>query len=158
MPPRGTHTQATSVGSTWSTATNYNVGHMYEAAVAQYHATGKRAFLDIAIENADLIVAEFGPDGNHDAPGHEEIEIGLAKLYQVTGKQQYLDLAKFFVDQRGRHENRTEGRVLCPEDHGGGPEYAQDQSSRCLTDRGCGPCCARLVPVFGHGRLRDPQR
>ena len=104
----------------------YNVGHMYEAAVAHYRATGKRAFLDIAIKNADLIVAEFGPDGMHDVPGHEEIEIGLAKLYQVTGKQQYLDLAKFFVDQRGRHENRTEGGVLGPDDHGGGPEYAQD--------------------------------
>ena len=104
----------------------YNVGHMYEAAVAHHRATGKRALLDVAIKNADLIVANFGPGKNHDVPGHEEIEIGLAKLYQVTGKQEYLDLAKFFVDQRGRHENRTPGGVLGPDDHGGGPGYAQD--------------------------------
>ena len=104
----------------------YNVGHMYEAAVAHHRATGKRALLDVAIKNADLMVAEFGPGRNYDVPGHEEIEIGLAKLYQVTGKREYLDLAKFFVDQRGRHENRTEGGVLGPDDYGGSPEYAQD--------------------------------
>ena len=104
----------------------YNVGHMYEAAVAHHRATGKRTLLDVAIKNADLIAANFGPGKNHDVPGHEEIEIGLAKLYQVTGKQEYLDLAKFFVDQRGRHENRTPGGVLGPDDHGGGPGYAQD--------------------------------
>ncbi len=104
----------------------YNVGHMYEAAVAHHRATGKRTLLDVATKNADLIVAHFGPGKNHDVPGHEEIEIGLAKLYQVSGKQEYLDLAKFFVDQRGRHENRTPGGVLGPKDHGGGPKYAQD--------------------------------
>ena len=104
----------------------YNIGHMYEAAVAHYRATGKRTLLDVAIKSADLIVATFGPGKKHDVPGHEEIEIGLAKLYQVTDKQEYLDLAKFFVDQRGRHENRTQGGVLGAEDHGGGPEYAQD--------------------------------
>ena len=104
----------------------YNVGHMYEAAVAHFGATGKRTLLDVAVKNADLIVDTFGPGKNYDVPGHEEIEIGLAKLYQVTGKQEYLDLAKFFIDQRGQHEKRTEGGVLGPEDHGGGPEYAQD--------------------------------
>lgn len=104
-----------------------NVGHMYEAAVAHYRATGKRALLDVSIQNADLIVSEFGPGKRYDVPGHEEIEVGLAKLYQVTGNQPYLDLAKFFLDQRGYHENRTEGGVLGPTDHGGGPDYAQDR-------------------------------
>lgn len=98
----------------------YNVGHMYEAAVAHFRATGKRSLLDVAIKNADLIVATFGPGKREDVPGHEEIEIGLAKLFQVTDKQEYLDLAKFFVEQRGRHENRSEGGVLEE------PEYAQD--------------------------------
>ncbi|MCC6144366.1 MAG: glycoside hydrolase family 127 protein [Candidatus Hydrogenedentes bacterium] len=79
----------------------YNVGHMYEAAVAHYLATGKRNFLDVAIKNADLVASVFGPDGRHDPPGHEEIEIGLAKLYRVTGDAKYLNLAKFFIDQRG---------------------------------------------------------
>ena len=79
----------------------YNVGHMYEAAVAHYQATGKRSLLDVAIKNADLIAATFGPDKMAGVPGHEEIEIGLAKLYRVTGEKKYLDLAKFFLEQRG---------------------------------------------------------
>lgn len=84
----------------------YNAGHMYEAAVAHYMATGKRNFLDIAIENADLIDRVFGPGKKYDVPGHEEIEIGLAKLYRVTGEEKYLKLAKFFLDQRGNAEHR----------------------------------------------------
>jgi DUF1680 family protein len=79
----------------------YNAGHMYEAAVAYYLATGKRAFLNAAIKNADMLVRTFGPDRRRDVPGHQEIEIGLAKLYRITGKKEYLDLAKFFLDERG---------------------------------------------------------
>ncbi|HPG39912.1 MAG TPA: glycoside hydrolase family 127 protein [bacterium] len=86
----------------------YNVGHMYEAAVAHYQATGKRTFLDIALKNADLIDSEFGPGKRYDVPGHEEIEIGLVKLYRITGNEKYLKLAKFFLDRRGRPENRQE--------------------------------------------------
>ena len=80
----------------------YNVGHMYEAAVAHYLATGKRHLLDVAIHNADLICQVFNEGGRHDPPGHQEIEIGLAKLYRVTGDRKYLDQAKFFLEQRGR--------------------------------------------------------
>lgn len=79
----------------------YNVGHMYEAAVAHYQATGKRTLLDVAIKNADLICRTFGPEGITIPPGHQEIEIGLVKLYRVTGNKKYLDLARFFIDQRG---------------------------------------------------------
>ena len=82
----------------------YNAGHMYEAAYAHYMATGKRNFLDIALKNADLLVSVFGPDKRHVAPGHEIVEMGLVKLYRVTGKQAYLDLAKFFIDQRGERK------------------------------------------------------
>ena len=80
----------------------YNVGHMYEAAVAHYWATGKRTFLDIATKSADLIDSVFGPGKNRGVPGHEEIEIGLAKLYRATGIERYLKLAQFFLDERGR--------------------------------------------------------
>lgn len=80
----------------------YNVGHLYEAAVAHHLATGKRTLLDVAIRNADLIDREFGPGKRCDPPGHEEIEIGLTKLYRVTGDERYLRLAQFFIDQRGR--------------------------------------------------------
>jgi len=84
----------------------YNVGHMYEAAVAHYNATGKTNFLDVAIKNADLINSVYGPDKRHDAPGHQEIEIGLTKLYRTTGEQKYLDLAMFFLDERGKSDIR----------------------------------------------------
>ncbi len=82
----------------------YNVGHLYEGAVAHYQATGKRSLLDIALKNADLIDSVFGPGKLRYVPGHQEIEIGLVKLYLVTGEQRYLDLAKFFLDERGRPE------------------------------------------------------
>ncbi len=85
----------------------YNVGHLYEAAVAHYRATGKRSLLDVALKNAELIARVFGPGGRHDAPGHQEIEIGLAKLTHVTGDVRYLQLAKFFLDERGRAHDRT---------------------------------------------------
>jgi len=81
----------------------YNVGHMYEAAAAHYLATGERSFLDIALKNADLIVKTFGPGKRRGFPGHQEIEIGLAKLYRLSGNRAYLDLAKFFLDERGHY-------------------------------------------------------
>ena len=80
----------------------YNSGHLYEAAVAYYEATGKRKLLDIAIKNADLLLDTFGPDKRHDVPGHQVIEMGLVKLYRMTAKEEYLRLAEFFLDQRGR--------------------------------------------------------
>jgi uncharacterized protein len=80
----------------------YNAGHFYEAAVAHYYATGKRNYLDIALKNADLLCQTFGPDKMKTAPGHQVIEMGLAKLYRVTGEKKYLDLARFFLEQRGR--------------------------------------------------------
>ena len=82
----------------------YCSGHLFEAAVAHYNATGKRNFLDIALKNADLLVRTFGPDKRHVAPGHEVVEMGLVKLYRVTGKKEYLDLAKFFLEMRGERQ------------------------------------------------------
>lgn len=80
----------------------YNSGHMFEAAGAHFQATGKRNFLNIALKNADLLVQTFGPGKRHVAPGHEIVEMGLVKLYRITGKKDYLDLAKFFIDERGK--------------------------------------------------------
>lgn len=94
----------------------YNVGHMYEAAVAYYQATGKRRFLDIALKNADLIDAVFGEGKRRDVPGHQEIEIGLVRLYRVTGNEKYLDLAKFFLDERGQANGREVYGPYC-QDH-----------------------------------------
>ncbi len=86
----------------------YNAGHMYEAAVAHYLATGKRSFLDVAIKNADLVASVFGPDKRHGFPGHQEIELALVKLYRVTGNDKYLGLARYFLDQRGREIKLTQ--------------------------------------------------
>lgn len=84
----------------------YNAGHMYEAAAAHYHATGKTNFLDIATKNADLLVAVFGADKNPQVPGHQIVETGLIKLYQITDKKEYLDLARHFIDFRGDSTKR----------------------------------------------------
>src|SRR5690606_9322978 len=85
----------------------YNAGHLYEAAVVHHKATGKRNFLDIALKNADLMVATFG-DGEGQVsgvPGHQIIETGLIQLYQETGKKEYFELAKYFLDNRGNPQN-----------------------------------------------------
>ncbi|MCG6928263.1 MAG: glycoside hydrolase family 127 protein [Acidobacteria bacterium] len=79
----------------------YNLGHFYEAAVAHFQATGKRTLLDVALRSADLLTTVFGPGRNMGVPGHQEVEIGLVKLYRATGERKYLDLARFFLDQRG---------------------------------------------------------
>lgn len=79
----------------------YNLGHLFEAAVAHYQATGKRSLLDIALKSADLIDSVYGWGKREDYPGHQVVEMGLVKLYRVTGEKKYLDLAKFFLDVRG---------------------------------------------------------
>lgn len=86
----------------------YNLGHILEAAVAHYQATGKRNFLDIAIRYADCVCREIGPNPGQQVkvPGHQIAEMGLCKLYLVTGDKKYLDQAKFFLDMRGRTSHR----------------------------------------------------
>ncbi len=79
----------------------YNSGHLYEAAAAHFAATGKRNLLNIALKNADLVCTVFGNDKLHMAPGHEVIEMGLVKLYRITGKKEYLATAKYFIEERG---------------------------------------------------------
>jgi DUF1680 family protein len=78
----------------------YNFGHLTEAAVAHYQATGKRALLDVAVRFADLLVDTFGPGKRAIWPGHQIAEMALVRLYRVTGKAAYLDLAKFLLDSR----------------------------------------------------------
>ncbi|HUA60793.1 MAG TPA: beta-L-arabinofuranosidase domain-containing protein [Verrucomicrobiae bacterium] len=79
----------------------YDLGHLYEAAVAHYQATGKRTLLDIALRTANLLDRTFGPGKREIWPGHQIVEMGLAKLYRVTGEERYLNLAKFMLDVRG---------------------------------------------------------
>jgi DUF1680 family protein len=81
----------------------YNCGHLYEAAVAHYQATGKHSLLNVAIKNADLINEVFGPGENQKKvpSGHPIIEMALVKLYHVTNDEKYLKLARFFIDETG---------------------------------------------------------
>ncbi len=99
----------------WSDLDNghelYNLGHMYEAAVAHYLATGKKSFLTIAIKSANLIYDVFGPGKKEGYPGHQEIEIGLVKLYRLTNEPRYLELAKLFLDRRGHRTFKDKGTL-----------------------------------------------
>ncbi len=89
----------------------YDLGHLYEAAVAYYQATGKRSLLDVAIKSANLLVRTFGPGKRRIYSGHQIVEMGLAKLYRVTGNEQYLQLAKFFLDCRGGGESYNQADI-----------------------------------------------
>lgn len=82
----------------------YCAGHLIEAAVAHYHATGKRKLLDVLCRYADYIDSVFGTQEGKKRgyPGHEELELALVKLYHATKNQRYLDLARYFIDERGR--------------------------------------------------------
>jgi len=79
----------------------YNMGHLIEAAIGYFQATGKQKLLNVAIKSADLIYNEFGPGKIERIPGHQEIEIALIRLFRITNSTKYLDLAKFFLDLRG---------------------------------------------------------
>ena len=89
----------------------YNLGHLYEAGVAHYQATGKRTLLDPCLRSAELLWRDFGDGRLRIAPGHEIVETGLVKLYRVTGDERWLKLAQVFLDARGP----------------GGPAYNQQQ-------------------------------
>lgn len=86
----------------------YCAGHMIEAGVAYYQATGKRKLLDVCIRMTDHMMSQFGPGKRHWVPGHEEIELALVKLYQTTQEQKYLDFAYWLLEERG-HGHGTMG-------------------------------------------------
>jgi DUF1680 family protein len=97
---------------------DYNAGHMYEAGVAYFLATGKRALLDVCLKNADLFIRTCNPQRRIDPPGHQEVEIGLVKLYRLTGERKYLEQAVHFLEMRGRNLDRREKyEFLYGQDH-----------------------------------------
>lgn len=95
----------------------YCAGHLLEGAVAYWQATGKDRFLNVMRRYVDYIATVFGRGEGQmrGYPGHEEIELALCKLYDVTGEKKYLDLAAYFIDERGRdpkyflEERKTRG-------------------------------------------------
>ena len=79
----------------------YNAGHFFELAVAHAQLTGDPKALNAAKRFADHIDGIFGPGKRYDVDGHQEVELALIKLYRATGERRYMDLAKFFLDERG---------------------------------------------------------
>jgi len=86
----------------------YCAGHLIEAAIAYYDATGKRKLLDTAIKFADYIDSIFGPGKRMGYPGHPEIELALIKLWRTTNNERYFDLARFMIENRGQKYFATE--------------------------------------------------
>ena len=107
----------------------YNCGHLYEAAVAHFQATGKRTLLDIALKNADLVNSVFGlgPGQKKVPSGHPIVEMALVKLYRVTHDEKYLKLARFFIDETGKG---TDGHKLS--------QYSQDHKPIVNQDEAVG--------------------
>lgn len=81
----------------------YCAGHMMEAAVAYYEVTGKDRLLRVMERMADHIDGRFGPGKHPGIPGHQEVELGLMRLYHATGKEKYKKLARYFLEERGKH-------------------------------------------------------
>lgn len=107
----------------------YCAGHMIEAAVAYYRATGKSSLLDVSEKMVAHMMSVFGPEGRHWVPGHEEIELALVKLYEVTGKKEYLDFSNWLIEQRGH------GYGSFGDDRTWNPIYYQDEAPvREMTD------------------------
>jgi DUF1680 family protein len=105
----------------------YCFGHLFQAAVAYHRVTSDVRLLNVARRAADYIDSIFGPDKRHGTCGHPEIEMALVELYRETGQRRYLDLAKFFIDQRGQGKMRGLGWY--------GPEYHQDRVPVRQADR-----------------------
>ena len=103
-----THYTVVEPGKRWTNVRErhelYCAGHLIEAGVAYFQATGKRTLLDVVMRYADHISRIFGPghEQKHGYPGHEEIELALFKLYHATGEKRYFDLARYFVEERGK--------------------------------------------------------
>ena len=107
----------------------YCAGHMIEAAVAYYGATGKRKLLDVGIRMADHMMSVFGPGKRDWVPGHEEIELALVKLYRVTGEKKYLQFADWLLGERGHgYGSYGDGRTWNPR------YYQDDVPVREMTD------------------------
>ncbi len=95
----------------------YCAGHLIEAAVAYDAATGKRKLLDVALRLAACIEQEFGWKKHQEPTGHPELELALVKLARHTGEKRWAELARFFVDVRGRKDRGTPSFEEYAQDH-----------------------------------------
>ncbi|HUT35258.1 MAG TPA: beta-L-arabinofuranosidase domain-containing protein [Planctomycetota bacterium] len=115
----------------------YCAGHMFEAAVAHYEATGRKTFLDVASKYADHIDSVFGPTKRHGIAGHPEIELALVKLWRATGEERYLKLAQFLVEEHGQPTHKLFGT------------YCQDHKPIREQDEAVGHCVRAMYLYSG---------
>ena len=129
----------------------YCLGHMIEAAVAHNQATGKTNLLDIVLRQVDLVARLFGPNEGQRRGycGHEEIELALVKLHRLTGERRHLELARYFIDERGRQPHyfdiEARARSADPADYWHRPTNTIRATCRCASrtaswDMPCAPC------------------
>lgn len=139
----------------------YCAGHLIEAAVAHFGATGKQHFLEVMGRYADYIGSVFGrgPGQRRGYPGHEEIELALVKLHQATGQARYLDLARYFVDERGRqpyyYDQEAEARG---DSRRGGYEYCQAHRPVREQDRAVGHAVRAMYLYAGMADIARADR
>lgn len=126
----------------------YNAGHFFEFAVEHYRLTGDSKAIDAAKKFADYIDQTFGIGKRYEVCGHQEIELALIKLYRATGEKRYLDLSRFFIDERG-HAHGMERKPFTP-----GPfvEPARDPG---LTDQEYEKAVWRAKLYWRNGRMQD---
>lgn len=115
----------------------YCAGHLFEAAVAHYEATGKKTFLDIARKYADHIDSVFGPGKRHEIDGHPESELALIKLWRATGEERYLKLAQFLIEEHGQPTHKSYGA------------YCQDHKPIREQDEAVGHCVRAMYFYSG---------
>ena len=127
----------------------YCAGHLFQAAVAWWRGVGDDRLLAVAGRLADHIGGVFGPERRQGLPGHPEVEMALVELYRTTGKQAYLDLARFFVDERG---HRLLGEVHY------GARYRQDDEPFRTAKQARGHAVRQRVPGLWRPRCRRRDR
>ena len=150
----------------WECHELYCAGHLLEGAIAYYQATGKRRFLDVMLRYAELIERTFGPNPGQirGYDGHEEIELALLRLFDVTGDRRHLALARFFLEERGQKPYffHAEWQALERKSHwtkrevSAGHGLLPESCARARTNRRGGACRARGVSLHGDGRARAP--
>jgi len=142
----------------------YCAGHLMEAAVAHFRAAGKRHFLDMLCRYADYIDAVFGREEGKKRgyPGHEEIELALVKLYRAAGEEKYLNLSRYFVDERGQTPPywavEAEARGDDPDMPWGGPEYNQAHLPVREQDRAVGHAVRAMYLYSGMADIAREDR